>query len=168
MFEIKRAQRNELDRILHLYHYLINRFEPGNDGTDRYPSDKMIRQAIERGNIYVGLNHSRMISVMAIDHEDPCDFSIRDFQLSEPSDKVSVLYAMAVDPSYSGNGIGNQMVSYAIEQSRLHGNEILRWDVLADTAKTLEVYQNFGFEHIGQAVMDARRHLEFEIYEYKI
>lgn len=167
MLEIKRVRQDEEDKIHYFYHCLIEKINTKGKEPKVFLGDQALSKEIRKGNIYVGISLNRIISIMILEHADSRSFHVKNFEMS--SQNVSTLYAMGVDPDYSGHGVANQMISFAIEQSRINGSDILRLDVLKDNAKDLDVYQNLGFQPIGLAkIIKDEQILDCDIFECKL
>lgn len=151
MLRIVQAKQNEVNKMLFFYHQLVEKINQDLNNKSRFPSDVHIQKAIEQGDLYIGEVSNRIVSMMILTHLDDRDYLSLPLEL--PKNQMSVMYCMAVDPKYTGYGIANQMISFAIDYSRMHGAEYLRLDVLKEHVKSPSVYENLGFEYAGEGLV---------------
>lgn len=66
--------------------------------------------------------------------------------LTRKNSQTTRLYAIGVDPSFQGRGIGRALLQTAIEQAQKIGAKRLVLEVRQDNAAALLLYEKFGFQ----------------------
>jgi ribosomal protein S18 acetylase RimI-like enzyme len=59
------------------------------------------------------------------------------------------LKRMYVDPDYRGFGLGQKLLTLALDIAKKLGYETIRLDTLADMHSAIKLYRSFGFEEIA-------------------
>lgn len=115
------------------------------------PSDKAVKDYLERGECYIASNDSKeVIGVYVLLRTRP--FTIE-------------LVNVAVDEAHRGNGYGRKLVEHAIEQARLDGFEVLEVGTGNSSTNQLALYQKAGFNITSIDYDFFRKHYSEPIWE---
>ena len=155
---IRRARWEEKRPIRDFYNHLIIK----NAGTihdigwkvDQYPSEELLRQALERGELYVGENNGVLVCVMILNSRGGMEYDTVHWKISCGRDDFLVIHALGVAPEEFGKGYARQMVRFAVE-----GNE-----------SAARLYLEEGFEFIENIKMyyAVTGERTFGMYEYRV
>ena len=113
-----------------------------------YPRDELAA-AVERGEVYVGELNGEAVATVTLLWDDPTYWGER------PPDAVYV-HKLAVSRACAGQRIGRAIVEWADETAAANERRFLRLDCLRDNAGIRAYYENLGFEHRGDLVVDDR------------
>jgi GNAT superfamily N-acetyltransferase len=113
-----------------------------------FPHDE-IAAAIERGEVYVAELDGDAVATVTLLWEDPRYWGER------PPDAAYV-HKLAVSRACAGRRIGNQIVEWADATAAANGRRFLRLDCLQENPGIRTYYENLGFEHRGDLVVNGR------------
>ena len=119
-----------------------------------FPHDQ-IAAAIERGEVYVAELDGDVVATVTLLWDDPTYWGER------PAD-AGYVHKLAVRRACAGQRIGNAIVAWADETAAAQGRRFLRLDCLRDNPGIRAYYENLGFEHRGDLVVNGR---DMSIYE---
>ncbi|GAB2525819.1 GNAT family N-acetyltransferase [Microbulbifer agarilyticus] len=68
--------------------------------------------------------------------------------IAPPSGKAGILYNLGVSPCWQGQGIGQQLVAFLLQQLREQGIETAGLDVAATNTGARRLYERLGFQPV--------------------
>jgi len=114
-----------------------------------FPRDQLAG-AIERGEVYVVESEDgEAVATVSMLPDDPLYWG------DQPPDAYYV-HKLAVRRDQAGRGIGAAVVEWANAEAAEAGREFLRLDCLGDNPGIRDYYEDLGFEHRGDVVLDGR------------
>jgi predicted N-acetyltransferase YhbS len=114
-----------------------------------FPADQL-SAAIDRGEFYVVESEDdEPVATVALLDDDPVYWG------KQPPDAFYV-HKLAVRRDHAGRGIGAAIVEWANAEAAEAGREFLRLDCLGDNPGIRDYYEDLGFEHRGDLVLDGR------------
>jgi len=119
-----------------------------------FPHDQ-IAAAIDRREIYLAELDGEVVATVTLLWDDPMYWGER------PADAAYV-HKLAVRRACAGQRIGGAIVEWADETAEANGRQFLRLDCLRDNPGIRAYYENLGFEHRGDLVVNGR---DMSIYE---
>jgi GNAT superfamily N-acetyltransferase len=119
-----------------------------------FPLDELAT-AIGRGEVYVAEGAGETVATVTLLWEDQMYWGER------PPDAAYV-HKLAVRRACSGQGIGRAIVDWADKTAAKAGRQFLRLDCLGDNPGIRRYYEELGFEHRGDLVVNGRN---MSIYE---
>jgi GNAT superfamily N-acetyltransferase len=120
-----------------------------------FPGDELAA-AIDRGEVYlVEGEDAEAVATVTILRDDPMYWGDR------PPDAFYV-HKLAVRRDRAGRGIGAAIVEWANAEAAEAGREFLRLDCLGDNPGIRDYYEDLGFQHRGDLVLDG---LNMSLYE---
>lgn len=142
-YTIRRAKLSDRDNLKSLYIKVAS--IPGklvrtaDEITDQY-IDNMLKQALERGLIFVAEYQGKIIG--SVSQYKP-NIKI----LSHVLDEASI----AVDPEHQGIGIGTALYSALLSEVKDHHSDILRVDLKVRVSNpAIHLYEKLGFKKEGE------------------
>ena len=115
-----------------------------------FPRDQLAA-AIGRGEVYVVESEDGDgVATVSMLPDDP------EYWGDQPPDAFYV-HKLAVRRDQAGRGIGAAIVEWANAEAAEAGREFLRLDCLADNPGIRDYYEDLGFEHRGDLVLDGRK-----------
>jgi len=115
-----------------------------------FPRDQLAA-AIDRGEVYVvESEEGEGVATVSMLPDDP------EYWGDQPPDAFYV-HKLAVRRDQAGRGIGAAIVEWANAEAAEAGREFLRLDCLADNPGIRDYYEDLGFEHRGDLVLDGRK-----------
>ena len=146
----RKAEKEDFYKIRSLYWNLIDQEQ--NDPSfphwkkGIHPSDEMIQDSIDKGNLYVLVDDGEIVACVIANAEKGDGYSDAPWQID--SDEVIVLHVLAVHPDHRGKGLARRLVENVIEQERKVGKKALRLDVIENNTTAEKLYQKLGFRYI--------------------
>jgi ribosomal protein S18 acetylase RimI-like enzyme len=119
-----------------------------------FPRDEL-EGAVERGEVYAAEVDGETVATVTLLWNDPLYWGDR------PPDAAYV-HKLAVRRACAGRRIGSAIVEWADATAAAAGRAFLRLDCLADNPGIRGYYEQLGFEHRGDLVVDNRN---MSIYE---
>jgi GNAT superfamily N-acetyltransferase len=119
-----------------------------------FPRDEL-EAAVERGEVYVAEVDREVVATVTLLWDDPMYWGDR------PADAAYV-HRLAVRRACAGRRIGSAIVEWADMTAGAAGRAFLRLDCLADNPGIRSYYEQLGFEHRGDLVVNNRN---MSIYE---
>ena len=114
-----------------------------------FPRDQLAA-AIGRGEVYVVESEDgEAVATVSMLPDDPLYWG------DQPPDAYYV-HKLAVRRDQAGRGIGAAVVEWANAEAAEAGREFLRLDCLGDNPGIRDYYEDLGFEHRGDVVLDGR------------
>ena len=168
---ISKVTPEEYDSVRLFYHSMIDAME----GTtyhpkwqkDIYPAPEELRRAIDAGEMYVGRMNGRLAAAMALNQR--CNPEYKDVAWPEPLEQAEfmVIHMLGVHRDFAGQGLGKEMVRFAISRARASKMKAIRLDVLKGNVPAEKLYSGLGFKYVDTVELfyeDTGR-VDFELYE---
>ena len=148
---VRRAHQEDAEIVAALYDEATEWV--GDLGYSQWPSPfprDQLAAAIDRGEVYVvETEDGEPVATVAILLDDPMYWG------NQPPDAFYV-HKLAVRRDQAGRGIGAAVVEWANAEAAEAGREFLRLDCLGDNPGIRDYYEDLGFEHRGDLVLDGR------------
>ncbi|WP_230399294.1 GNAT family N-acetyltransferase [Novisyntrophococcus fermenticellae] len=164
----RKAVQPDFDSIQNLYWTLIDR-EQDNPSFPHWkkgihPSDEMLQESIEKGEMYV-LADGEVAACVIANNEKVDEYVDVPWQVD--SDDVTVLHILAVHPDQRGKGLARELMAKMIGLERSKGKKALRLDVIENNVTAEKFYQKTGFQYIQTKTLyyDVVGEMVFKLYE---
>lgn len=150
----RKAEEKDLNYIEHIYSDIHTAEESGQVtiGWNRaiYPTRATAEQALQRDDLFVGLDDNNDIVGVAIINQQQVDIYYEgNWRYPAEDSQVMVLHTLVISPKHSGKGYGTEFVkfyeSYALENNCPH----LRMDTNAINTSARKLYEKLGYEERG-------------------
>ena len=137
---------------------------------DVYPSNKYIKESIEKGCLWVCDMDGIIASSMILNHDCNEGYKSVKWPTQAEKEEVFVIHAFGVLPSIQGKGIGSMMLRNAIDYAAKQNVKVIRLDVLADNVPALRLYTKNGFSFVDSTCMfyEDTGWTDFKLFEYVI
>lgn len=146
------AKETEYEKVQAFYHELIVKMQPYPChptwiiGT--YPSDEYLKQLTVNGQVFLGMEHERIVAAMVLNHHPNEDYETVFWQVDASDAEVTILHLLAVLPEYWGRGFGKELLCFADQFLRAKGQKALRLDVMEENLPARRLYAQNGFKEI--------------------
>ena len=168
---IRKAVPEEWQAVVHFYGSLIDMMNESGYPTawekDIYPSADSLRQFIESGSLFVGLEDGGIIAAMVLNSVGNDAYKNVHWSLDIPDSDALVIHILGVSLRYKGRGYGREMLNFAMEFGRKCGKRAIRLDVHVTNLTAIKLYEKSSFRHVDNVKMlypDIGWH-EFLMYE---
>ena len=168
---ISKASRDEYESVRFFYHSMTDALE----GTkyhpkwqkDIYPAPEDLRDAIDKGELYIGRVGDRIAAAMVLNQQYNPEYE--DIVWTMPLDRSEfmVIHMLGVHSDFAGRGLAKEMVRFAIETARAAGMKAIRLDVLKGNVPAERLYPAMGFSYVDTIKLfyeDTGR-VDFELFE---
>ena len=168
---ISKASRDEYESVRFFYHSMTDALE----GTkyhpkwqkDIYPAPEDMRDAIDRGVLYIGRVGDRIAAAMVLNQQYNPEYE--DIVWTKPFDRSEfmVIHMLGVHSDFAGKGLAKEMVRFAIETAGAAGMKAIRLDVLKGNVPAERLYPAMGFSYVDTIKLfyeDTGR-VDFELFE---
>lgn len=160
---IKKAKIEELDDIFDIYKNAIDLLNEKNihQWDEAYPTKNVIEQDILKGQMYIGIENGKIVSVAVINN----DFDEQYINGNWLYDNFVVIHRVCVNPIYQNQKIGQRTMSLIEDLLKNKGIESIRLDAYSKNPHSLHMYEKIGYKKTGET--NWRKGL-FYLYEKKI
>lgn len=172
--EIRKAVPEEFLTVMAFYDAVTDQME-GSEYPPRwekgvYPEPEFIRQEIEKGQVFIGLEEGTVAAAMVINHQAADGYKDVAWGVDAPAEDIDVVHALGVLPGHHKKGFGRQMVKKALDMARENGRAAVRLDVLEDNLPAKRLYEGMGFRYTGHVKLfyEDTGITDFMLYEFAI
>lgn len=149
MFCIRIGNIDELGKVKDFYNSLIEemqeaKYKPGWK-KDIYPTMEMLREALEKGELYIGEEEGKTASCMILNRTCNERYQEISWPMKAEPDQVLAVHTFGVHPRFSGRGLGKRMIEEAVKMAANRGMKAIRLDVLEGNLPAEKLYQKVGF-----------------------
>ncbi|MBQ3201283.1 MAG: GNAT family N-acetyltransferase [Clostridia bacterium] len=168
---IRTAQPAEFDAVYQFYGELVSAQAQAQYKVKWrmgvYPTAAYLRDAIEKGQLYLALAGDAIAAAMILNHSCSEDFKNGPWQTKAEGKQALIIHTLGVHPQYERQGYAKALVAHAIGVGRSMGCTAIRLDVIAGHVPALRLYEGLGFCHVGafHVVFDETDSSDFELYE---
>ncbi len=168
---ISKAARDEYESVRFFYHSMTDALE----GTkyhpkwqkDIYPAPEDMRDAIDRGELYIGRVGERIAAAMVLNQQYNPEYE--DIVWTKPikRSEFMVIHMLGVHNDFAGRGLAKEMVRFAIDTAGAAGMKAIRLDVLKGNVPAERLYPAMGFSYVDTIKLfyeDTGR-VDFELFE---
>ena len=150
----RKAKEDDLNKIEQIYLDIHTAEESGQAtiGWNRaiYPTIATAEQALDRDDLFIGLDDNNDIVGVAIINQQQVDIYYRgNWRYPAEDSQVMVLHTLVISPKHSGKGYGTEFVrfyeSYALENNCPY----LRMDTNEINQNARALYKKLGYEERG-------------------
>lgn len=153
MIKIRKAEKNDLDRIEQIYDRIHDEEEKGLTTTgwirDIYPTRKTAEEALGRNDLFVMTDEDNIVAAAVINQIQVDEYKYAEWKHHVKDTEVMVLHGLAVDPFKKGKGYGRAFVAYYENYARQNGCAALRMDTIVRNTRARSLYQKLGYEETG-------------------
>ncbi len=118
-----------------------------------YPTRETAEKGIAGGDLYIMEQMGEICASIIINQEQPMEYGQINWKYSAAPEEVLIIHLLCVRPSKAGQGIGREMVRFAIEAGKRLNCKAVRLDTGAQNKPAVALYQKLGFELAGTAAM---------------
>lgn len=158
----RRAELSDLREVAALFQSAIENMNRNNilQWDELYPDEAILRDDIEKNQMFVGRCENRIASVYVLSGEYDEEYNHADWQYPDAS--FMILHRLCVHPDFQNRGIARRTMEQIETQVRESGIETIRLDAFSDNPYALRLYKGLGYHKTGTA--DWRKGL-FYLYE---
>ncbi|MBU5430728.1 GNAT family N-acetyltransferase [Kineothrix sp. MSJ-39] len=153
MIKIRKAEKNDLDRIEQIYDRIHDEEEKGVTTTgwirNIYPTRKTAEEALDRNDLFVMTDEDNIVAAAVINQIQVDEYKYAEWKHHAKDTEVMVLHGLAVDPFEKGKGYGRAFIAYYENYARQSGCAALRMDTNARNTRARSLYQKLGYKEKG-------------------
>ena len=116
---------------------------------EKYPTREDLEADIRRGELYLGLENSRIAAVYVLNQR--CDPEYADGQWNYPEDTYYIIHRLCVNPVFQNHGIAVQAIQHIEQELVLQGIQSIRLDAFTLNPYALRLYDKLGYSIVGHA-----------------
>ena len=172
--EIGKEKPGALEEVRAFYHALIDamrgaKYSPGWK-KDIYPSPEELKAALRAGTLYTGRIRGQIVGAMVVNHEANEGYDSASWPMSLEKDEYLVIHMLGVHADYARQGLGTQLVEYAVSLAARTGMQAVRLDVLAGNLPAQRLYTSLGFRYVQTLSMfyEDTGWTDYDLYEYRL
>lgn len=171
---IRKAGPDQFNDIMNFYYDIIEDIGDSKDSAgwtrDVYPSADMVKDSIDKGELYLAMENSKIVGAMVLNHEYNDEYNNCDWPTKADADEISVIHILGVHPSYRRKGCAAKLVQFAMDHGRETGQKVIRLDVLKGNLIAEKMYPDMGFNYVMTLPVfyEDIGLKDFELYEYPL
>lgn len=147
----RKGKEKDLDEVAALFQrailYMTRQGIPQWD--EVYPDREILRQDIEKQQLYVGVWEDRIVSVYVLNREYEPEYNTGDWTYR--GEEYRVIHRLCVDPCVQNQGIGRNTMEHIEEELTQQGLKSIRLDAFTRNPYALRMYERLGYQTVGHA-----------------
>ncbi len=116
---------------------------------DVYPTEETARQALHRGDLFVGIDEGKIFGAAIINRTQVDAYADGDWTYKVPESQVMVLHTLVISPKAARQGYGKKFVKFYEEHALKNGCPYLRMDTNARNLRARAMYKKLEYQEIG-------------------
>ncbi len=148
----RKATDTDIEAICEIYSDIFTEIEAGRLTTGwvrgTYPSESTVRQALDRGDMFVAVDNGRTVGSAIINRIQLDVYENAPWEYREPDSKVMVLHTLAISPRCLSLGYGTAFVDFYEKYALENGCDELRMDTNALNTRARRLYLRLGYTEI--------------------
>jgi ribosomal protein S18 acetylase RimI-like enzyme len=121
-------------------------WERGSFRSARRYGNHVLREALDRGDLYLARLDDRVVATVTLQWSDPLFWP-------DAAEDAGYVHRLAVRRDAAGLGIGGQVLGWAERRAGAEGRRYLRLDCPSDNARLRRYYESAGFLHRGDRIL---------------
>lgn len=150
---IRKAVQADIRRIVQIYDAVLREEESGRAQTGWargvYPTEATAAEALARQTLFVCEEEGKIVAAAKIDQTQVPAYAGCGWAYQAPEEQVMVLHTLAVHPSCSRRGYGEQFVGFYEQYALERGCRYLRMDTNEINTAARALYQKLGYREAG-------------------
>ena len=155
---IRQAQPSELEAVRDFYWDLADEMREADYGPawtrGIYPSEADLCEHIEAGELYLAeaeigptpaSNGATFAGAVVVNRHCNEEYTEVAWPSGATADEAVVVHLLCIAPEYQGQGLGRQLVAFAVDRASVMGARAVRLDVLDGNLPAARLYESCGF-----------------------
>jgi len=130
---------------------------------ESYPSEDVLFKDIEKGQLYVLKNASKIIGVIALCTEIDEEYKSVDWLTKD--NRNLYVHRLAVHPNYQHKGNARKLMDYAEQYARDHTFASIRLDTFSQNKRNQRFYEQRGYTRLSDVYFLKQSAYPFHCYE---
>lgn len=130
---------------------------------DDYPSIEVFENDIELNQLWVLKDDDKIIGSIVI--SSIIDEEYKTVDWLTPTDYNCYIHRLAVHPEYQGQGLAQQLMTFAENYAKEHKFASIRLDTFSVNARNNRFYQKRGYQKLGNIFFQKQSEHPFHCYE---
>ena len=130
---------------------------------ETYPSEEVLLGDIENGQLYVLLEASKIIGIIALCTE--IDEEYKSVEWLTPDSRNLYVHRLAVHPNYQGKGHARTLMDFAEQFARDQKFISIRLDTFSQNKRNQHFYEQRGYTRLGDVYFPSQSTYPFYCYE---
>ena len=163
--EFRKALLCDLEEVMSLFRAatLAMRAAGIDQWDEIYPSADVVREDIDRAQMYIGLATGKIAVVFVLESCHEGEYEPASWRFVEP--EFVVLHRLCVHPDFQGRGFAKQAMDYLEREVLASGIYAIRLDAFPHNPAAIRLYESRGYVKAGEVTF--RKGL-FYLYEKQL
>lgn len=114
-----------------------------------YPARPDAEAAVEEGTLFLAEQGGEVAGSFILRPKQEDAYAAVTWQAELAEEDVRTVYTFAVSPRFPRQGVGRQMLEFAVQYARAQGAKAIRLDVSEGNLPAARLYEACGFRYIG-------------------
>lgn len=132
-----------------------------------YPTCKEAANGIANGNLYVAKILGKKVGSIILSHEPEPAYNMVKWRVDADYSSIFVVHTFVVHPAYLKNGIGMDLMTFAVQHCINEHAKAIRLDVYENNIPAIRLYEKCGFEYVDTVDLGLGKYglNHFKLYE---
>ncbi len=149
---IEKGNKADIDELARLYDdlndYLASGINYPGWKKGLYPIRQDATNGIEKGELYVARQSDKIIGSIILNHKAETGYHKVNWMIDADYSDILVVHTLVVHPLYLKNGIGKNLMEFAIELAKNEHMKSIRLDVYEKNTPAIKLYESCGFLYV--------------------
>ena len=114
-----------------------------------YPNEEVIKDDLEKKELYVGIYDGKIVSVYVLNQE--CDEQYKNGHWQYENATFYVVHRLCVNPRFQNKGIGTLTMLHIENEVKKMGVDTIRLDAFTLNPYAVKMYEKLGYSKVGLA-----------------
>lgn len=168
---VEKGSTNDVDQLSQLYDDVNDFLEGGINypGWKKgiYPTRKEAANGIANDTLFVAKISGNIVGSIILNHEPEPAYHRVKWKVNAEYSNIFVVHTFVVHPAYLKNGIGMDLLHFAVQHARNEQAKSIRLDVYEHNMPAIRLYEKCGFEYVDTVDLGLGEYglNDFRLYE---
>lgn len=130
---------------------------------EHYPNSESFENDIKRQELFVMERNTTIIGCIVISTH--MDVEYKPIEWLTPSDKNMYVHRLAIHPKYQGQGLAQQLMTFAEHHAITNNYSSIRLDTFSQNKRNQKFYELRGYKRLGNIYFPKQSKAPFYCYE---
>ncbi len=171
MLQIRKAEKKDKQEVIELYKIVIEQIKDYTSNPEwiygKYPKKEHIVNAIESGELYVGMIDNKIVSSIVINNKANEGYENIKWKINTTYDNIYVIHLVVVNQDYKKQGFATEMLKYAFDLAEKNSIKSIRLSLNTNNLAIEKIYTTYDFNYVDsmKVFIEDRGIISFKVYE---
>jgi len=147
--QINLAVSDEINPIMSLVIDAIQKMEKEgiHQWDEIYPTKEIFSADIAAGSLFAARMENGVVGIMVLNDEQSQEYN--SLSWNDDHGKPLIIHRLCVSPTFQGQGVAKQLMSFAEEYARVNKYSSIRLDAFINNRISVRLYDSLGYRRTG-------------------